>query len=68
MQLSRVPIFTIPELLQRIETQAPEIRTFFYKELIKVMAKRKKVVLEFLTNISFKLNREVRQILLRKSG
>lgn len=41
-KLFLVPIFTIPELVQRIETQAPEIKTFFYRELMETVVQTKK--------------------------
>ena len=33
-KLFLVPIFTVAEMAKRVEEQAPEIKTFFYKELI----------------------------------
>lgn len=36
-KLFLVPLFTISELSKRVEEQAPEIKTFFYRELIKTV-------------------------------
>lgn len=36
-KLFLVPIFSITDLFKRIETQAPEIKTMFFKELAQTM-------------------------------
>lgn len=41
-KLFLVPIFTISELTKRVENQAPEIKTLFYRELMNVIVETKK--------------------------
>jgi len=41
-KLFLVPIFSISELSKRVETQAPEIKTLFYRELMETVARVKK--------------------------
>lgn len=36
-KLFLVPIFTVKEMTQKVEKEAPEIKTLFYKELFEVM-------------------------------
>lgn len=37
-KLFLVPIFNIEELSKRVETQAPELKTLFYKELLSTIS------------------------------
>ena len=41
-KLFLVPVFTISELTRRIEETAPEMKTFFYKELIAMVKETEK--------------------------
>lgn len=41
-KLFLVPVFTIKELTLKVEKEAPEIKTLFYKELFTVMADAEK--------------------------
>lgn len=41
-QLFLVPLFTIPELIKRVEENAPEMKTLFYKELNETMREMEK--------------------------
>lgn len=36
-KLFLVPVFTIRELMNQVDERAPELRTFFYKELIPIV-------------------------------
>lgn len=44
-KLFLVPIFKIEELSKRVESQAPELKTMFYKELIDIVAEAQKRLL-----------------------
>lgn len=37
-KLFLVPIFNIEEMTKRVETQAPELKTLFYKELLSTLS------------------------------
>lgn len=37
-KLFLVPVFTIPEIRQRVEEQGAEVRTLFYRELMETVA------------------------------
>ena len=41
-KLFLVPLFTIDELSKRVEEQAPEMKTFFFRELINTVAELEK--------------------------
>lgn len=42
-KLFLVPIFTISEMIKKVENEAPELRTYFYKQLFDAIEKAKKL-------------------------
>lgn len=44
-KLFLVPIFNIEEMAKRVQEQAPEMKTMFYKELSRIMGEAEKRIL-----------------------
>ncbi len=43
-KLFLAPVFTVTELIKRVEQQAPEMKTFFFRELIRTISEAEKKI------------------------